>query len=75
VGSSSSERLIVFRNPEQMQVIREMPNSLPEFQDIHPEDRKKFQLATRSIPGESITMETDLRFYLRKGSKGGDALR
>jgi len=45
---------------------------LREFQDIHPEDRKKFSALCDSIDsGETITPETDLRFYpYGRGTEG-----
>ena len=65
---------IVFRNPEQKRLFGEMPEffMLREFQDIHPEDRKKFSALCDAIDsGETITMETDLRFYpYGRGAEG-----
>jgi PAS domain S-box-containing protein len=65
---------IVFRNPEQKRLFGEMPEFflLREFQDIHPEDRKKFSALCDAIDsGETITMETDLRFYpYGRGAEG-----
>ncbi|HLO10330.1 MAG TPA: ATP-binding protein, partial [Desulfobacteria bacterium] len=65
---------IVFRNPEQKRLFGEMPEFflLREFQDIHPEDRKKFSALCDAIDsGETITPETDLRFYpYGKGAEG-----
>jgi PAS domain S-box-containing protein len=57
---------IVFRNPEQNRLFGEMPEFFPlrEFQDIHPEDREKFSALCDAIDsGETITPETDLRFF------------
>ena len=48
---------IVFRNPEQKRLFGEMPEffMLREFQDIHPEDRKKFSALCDAIDsGETI---------------------
>jgi PAS domain S-box-containing protein len=65
---------IVFRNPEQKRLFGKMPEFflLREFQDIHPEDRKKFSALCDAIDsGETITMEMDLRFYpYGRGAEG-----
>ena len=65
---------IVSRNPEQKRLFGEMPEffMLRDFQDIHPEDRKKFSALCDAIDsGETIMPGTDLRFYpYGKGAEG-----
>jgi len=67
---------IVFRNPEQVRLFGEMPESftLREFQDIHPDDRAKFSSLCDAIDsGKVIAPGTDLRFYpYGKGAGGVD---